>query len=126
MQILKVKDKECLELLTSRGLPSSHKESLPAFGLMVLDNDSSPIAMGYLRSIEGNMAMIDGLTTHLDKPATVRNEALDRLVSKLVKVAKVNNIKGLICFSHDINTLLRSSRHGFTLLPDQRVITLTL
>ena len=101
--------------LRSRGM---HKEihdisiELPQIGYIV-EKDSYAVASGFLRVIEGNVAMLDSLVTHADCTPVDRDTAIDMVVQALISKAKELNIKQIIAFSRDKNTLERSLRHGF-------------
>lgn len=99
-------------------------EDMPAIGAIVCER-GTPIAAGFLRKCEGNIALFDGLVTNPDAESYQRNAALDLLVSQLIKTAKELELKGIIGWSRDELVLLRSYRHGFKQLPDA-VIALDL
>ncbi len=104
------------EFFRKRETSSILSSDLPQHGLIAFEA-GAPIAAGFLRLVEGNLAMLDSYVTDPSVDPVLRDSALDRLTTKLVKIAKANNIKLLMAFSSDINTLHRTQRHGFTTLP---------
>ncbi len=89
---------------------------LPQHGLIAFEA-GIPIAAGFLRCVEGQMAMLDSYITDPLADAALRDIALGRLTAKLIKLAKANNINKLMAFSVDKNTLLRACNHGFSVFP---------
>jgi hypothetical protein len=98
--------------------------TLPRFGLIALDR-GTPIAAGFIREVEGGYGMIDSFITDPKASKELRNEALDRITEKLIKIAKHNKVNQLIAYSLDKNTLMRGISHGFVQL-DHSVIALDL
>lgn len=103
-------------------IPSTYE--IPKIGIVVYER-GTPVAAGFLRSCEGNIAVFDGLVTDPNAESSQRNQCLDLLVSQLIKTAKELELKGIIAWSKDEFTLLRSYRHGFKKLPET-VIALDL
>lgn len=107
----------------TRGLSSLQKEDLPKEGAVAFYYGMA-VAMGFLRKIEGNMAMLDSYITDPEMAADWRNACLDQLTSHLVGVAKKEKITGLIAYSQDTHTIKRAQQHGFVIHKDDIFMTL--
>jgi len=98
--------------------------TLPKFGLIALDK-GTPMAAGFIREVEGGFGMIDSFITDPEASSALRDEALNRITAKLIKIAKYNKVNQLIAYTVDKNTLVRSLSHGFVQL-DHSVMALDL
>ena len=86
-----------------------------------------PVAMGFLRLCEGgDFALFDGLVSNPYVPADIRSRAIEAIVDAVINKAKKLKVKKIFGWSRDKNTLIRSSRHGFSILPEQQLICLSL
>lgn len=97
---------------------------LPETGRIVITDSFDipiPVAAGFMRKCEGKLLIWDGLITNPDINADLRNEALDLISTALIDDAKALNAKGIIAWSSDEMTLLRSKRHGFNATDDQLI-----
>jgi N-acetylglutamate synthase-like GNAT family acetyltransferase len=63
------------------------------------------------------MGLIDGLCTNPDASPESRNMAIDTLVQQVLDTARKVDMKSLVAWSRDSNTLERSFRHGFERFP---------
>jgi len=99
-------------------------DSLPNFGLLVYEKQIL-VAAGFVRNVEGGFGFIDSYITNVLAPPSIRDEALSRLTTKLLKVVKHSGVTKLIGFTTDNHTLLRSLRHGFS-QQDYNLITIDL
>lgn len=84
-----------------------------------------PVAVAFIRRVEGGYGQLDGLCSNPDFPGDMRSEAIDSVVLKIIHHAQHIGIKGLIAHSKDTNTLLRAKKHGFV-QSDQTIIALNL
>lgn len=107
--------------LEQRHMPETLLAELPLLGVIAY-RGTRAIAAGFLRTVEGNFAMIDSLISNPDAVGAVRSAALDAVISQLIDLAKELGIKSLISTSRDYNTVKRAERHGFIVVPDQVVI----
>lgn len=96
-------------------------EEMPALGWVASDLES-PVAMAFLRRVEGGYAILDGLVTDPEAPGSLRSKAIDLVVKKVLDTAKELGIKAVTATSVDANTLVRSNKHGFVLLPHSVII----
>lgn len=110
--------------LTDRGTYVPSREEMPAYGFVAYD-DSVPIAMGFLRCMEGGYAQIDGLATDPRASGEQRHLAQDAVVVQLINKAKHFGIKSLTAYSVHKGALKRALTHGFVHLP-HTVIALDL
>lgn len=106
--------------LKARNLSEDLCENHPAIGLIAIHNEV-PIAVGFLRQVEGGFGMFDGLCTNPKMESLVRNKAIDMLVDELIHVAKSFEMKAIIAWSVDMGTLIRAERHGFKKMNDQLI-----
>lgn len=110
--------------LKSRGVYVPPACEFPEIGYITYYRGEA-VACAFIRKVEGGFAMLDGLATNPDFPSDIRHNALDWLVGHLVKQAKSMQLKSLMATSHDKNTLLRATKHGFVKIP-QTLIALDL
>jgi hypothetical protein len=108
--------------LTERAVHIPNDDEIPSIGY-ILYTGNVPIAIGFLRLVEGGYGYIDSLATNPKAPATIRDKALDQIFTSLIEKAKELELKGLSGTSIDEKTLMRAQRHGFLALPH---ITMTL
>lgn len=103
--------------LKLRQMDLSLADDLPEVGFIAVNGDSPPIAAGFLRLIEGKTAQIDSLITDPTVEPSLRNQAIDVVVERLLEFARANGVQSLIAFSIDAHTLERAKKHGFKHLP---------
>lgn len=101
-----------LAILKKRELKLSLADELPRIGYVVYEEDMF-IAAGFLRQCEGGYGMFDSYVTNPAMPPGVRNEALEMITKRLIKAATKAEVKHVISFSLDLNTIQRAERHGF-------------
>lgn len=110
-----------LQVLKKRDMRLSHMEDLPEVGYVVYEEDLF-IAAGFLRKCEGGYGLIDSYITDPKMPPKLRDQALDLITKKLVYVSKKLNMRHIVGFSLDANTISRSQRHGFALTEHKVII----
>ena len=98
--------------LKAREMNDKLTDNLPTHGWVSFEHET-PVAMGFLRCIEGDMAMIDSLITNPEINPKSRNMHLTKLNQKLIKVAKHHKLKALIAATIDYHTLIRALELGF-------------
>lgn len=103
---------EAVTLFESRDMDGAYIITLPEYGLIATEG-GIPIAMGFLRCIEGSMAMLDSYITNKNASSHQRNRALDIITGKLINIAYQNNVLKLIAFSDEPNISDRASDYGF-------------
>ncbi len=101
------------------------EEDFPELGLGVY-LEETPVAFGFLRRCEGNVAIFDGLITNCKLQSAIRNEALDAITVGMIRLAMAMNIKRIIGWVEDKNTIERSIKHGFSCHEHQKLISLSL
>lgn len=87
-------------------------DEIPAIGFVAYTRHS-PAAMVFLRQVEGNYAILDGLVSNPECSPSERSDAIDRVVQALTDEADRRGIKTIMAWSQDKNTLTRSQNHGF-------------
>lgn len=110
-----------LQVLKRREMQLSLAEELPEVGFVVYEEDHF-IAAGFLRKCEGGYGMMDSYITDPKMPAPWRNQALEMITKRLVKKSKALKMKHVIGFCVDVNTILRSLRHGFVLTEHKVIV----
>lgn len=95
---------------------------IPGNGIVVLNNSSQPICLGFIRKVEGGYGLIDGYISDPSQPAIERNEALSLLTEELIKLAKQLGMSALLANTVDEHTLKRSLKHGFSQLPHSLMV----
>lgn len=84
---------------------------IPEFGLVVSDS-GNPIAIGFLRHIEGNGAFLDSFITNPREGAVIRDKALDFLTDKLIEEAKDMGWRFLMAYTVEERIIERAIKHG--------------
>ena len=80
-----------LELHVMQGykhLEQLTRDSIPKIGFVALTDDEIPIAMGFLRLVEGGYAQIDTFVSNPEIPGEIRHEALNEITNLLISKAK--------------------------------------
>ena len=91
-------------------------DELPALGYAVCSDTGVPLAMGFLRLAEGNMAIIDSIASNPNKKPREISDAIDMLFEKLIQTATDLRIKYVVGATVK-NSLVRRTvkKHGFIL-----------
>lgn len=92
------------------------KEEMPEIGYIAYNNHQ-PIAVAFLRKMEGGHALLDGIASNPDASPEDRNQAIDLVMESVVNIAKELNIKSILGYTRDESTFTRSLRHGFVQSP---------
>lgn len=99
-------------LLELRGMDFSFLEELPEHGLIALEQ-GMPVALGFIRRVEGSYAMVDSYVTNPNYSSETRHKALDRITKKLLSWCKANHISKVLSFSSDGGIISRAINNGF-------------
>lgn len=94
---------------------------LPRIGLVVY-HLNQPVAIGFLRQVEGGLLMMDSFITNPSQPPEIRDKAMNKLGYRMIATAKRLKSTGIIAFSSCDNTLKRAKRNGFVRLPLEPII----
>lgn len=84
-----------------------------------------PIAAGFLRRVEGNVAQLDCLTSNKHFGSIIRHQGIKLIVDTLINEAKALKLDGIIATTSDQGILKRAKELGFKVIP-QTVIALKL
>lgn len=95
--------------------------TLPAIGFIALDNGDA-VAASFLRHVEGDYCLFDGLVTNPAMPPFKRHLGIEAVVKQLIVRAKELKLKKVLAYSLDEGTLKRSLHHGFKLLPHRLIV----
>lgn len=95
-----------------RGLNLTCRAGLPSTGLVVLD-DNEPIACGFLRKCEGNLAIIDSVITNPELSLKKRSKAIDILFERLIELSKEFGIDQIVGITTKSGMIKKSKKHGF-------------
>lgn len=106
------------EWLGMRGLEQRWADYLPENGMVVFDDEDTPVAIGFIRQVEGNYGLIGEYVTNPFKTSYIRDQALDVLTINLITMAKDLGLQVLIGYSKEVFTLMRSERYGFKRMPE--------
>lgn len=96
-------------------------QEVPAIGYVAYCR-GEPIACAFIRAVEGGYAQLDGLASNPSAPGEMRHSAIDLVVEKVMKEAKALGYKGMLAYSVDAATLMRSIRHGFKVMPHVLIV----
>lgn len=108
-----------------RGVKVPARHEIPATGLVVSHNNQL-ITMGFLRKVEGDMGIWDGLVSNPEASSAVRHEALDFAITELIGIAKELKMKSIFCWCADDNTHKRALKHEFKPSQFPGILTLEL
>lgn len=104
-------------LLMSRDMTESWTAVLPRFGFIVHE-DATPIAMGFIRLLEGKMGVLDSYITNHNISSHKRHDALRLISTALVDFSKTTlKLNGLIAFSDHPNIIELANEYKFTTHP---------
>lgn len=99
--------------LDKRGVKRLEPWELPAVGFMVSIGDT-PVAACFLRRCEGNVGIVEGLTSNPDATPPLRHAALDAAISCVCDEAKAREITKLMAWTVEDSVITRGNcRHGF-------------
>jgi len=112
-------------LLAHREMSEAWTAVLPRFGFIV-HKDDKPVAMGFIRVLEGKMGVLDSYITNKEFDYDVRSAALDLISDALVAFSRVDlKLNGLIAFSDHPNIIQRATKYGFATHPKNVFQTLS-
>lgn len=100
------------ELLVKRDMSPFTAQEVPILGVVV-EKDSSVIAMGFIRQCEGFIGIFDSIITNPNLTSKERDSALNVLYGEIISLAKSVNILKLIGFSLHNSIVERSKAFGF-------------
>lgn len=101
--------------LDKHGEPTVGMIDVPNSAYVAVDGDY-PVAVAFLRLVEGGYGIIDGLCTNPNSSSVFRNDAIDSLVSRIITECQCLGLRKLMAYSVDAGVLLRSKKHGFSSL----------
>jgi hypothetical protein len=104
-----------------RGMNLTLIDEIPMIGFIAFYKDLG-IAAAFLRSVEPNYALLDGLITNPEALPYLRNEAIEGCVKVIIKKAKDLKLKQIMATSIDQGVLDRSKSHGFIKIPDTMIV----
>lgn len=113
-----------LDLVAKRGLNKEEFSFVPKIGAIAYCGDM-PVAIAFVREVEGKMALWDGLITNIDADAFKRNKALDEILIFIIRRVKDLGINQILSWSVDSHTIERVQKLGFKLV-NTRLLTLQL
>ncbi len=109
--------------LTKRGMKAPLKSELPQIGYIALEDFNTPVACAFLRRVEGGqLAHLDGLATNPALSGEMRSEGIDAVVEAIMHTAREEGFKAVFAYSVDRNTLVRSAKHGFEVMPHALIV----
>jgi len=105
------------------GLEHVTYKSLPKIGFIALMHQQ-PIAVGFLRRVEGGYGQIDTLASNPWFGSKIRHEGITKIVKALIDEAASLKLLGLLAITEDKSVIERSKDSGFQVL-NQTVIVKT-
>lgn len=111
-----------VELLKANKSHIAHAVTLnnmPETGFIVFD--VTPVAMGFLRKVEGGAGMIDTLVTDPKASSELRHNAINLIVDELMKSAKHMKLYGVFAFTQEKCVISRARALGFNIAPDKLI-----
>jgi N-acetylglutamate synthase-like GNAT family acetyltransferase len=106
-------------------MSASILDDLPEIGL-VASEGKTLICCAFLRQIEGNLGLFDGLCSNPAVIGTIRHLALDFVVQEIINTARDFKMRAILGWSSDVGTITRSERHYFKKLDHNQMIILDL
>jgi hypothetical protein len=101
-----------LEKQGSNLLVDVSQERLPEIGFVAVLN-AEPVAIGFLRRIEGGYAQIDTLATDPEFSSRERGHSIMLIYGKILESAKELGISGLIIITENNSVITRAIDCGF-------------
>lgn len=99
--------------LKDRGMEIEEADCLPRLGLLA-SHCNRPVATAFLRMMEGNSAMIDGLICDPHYDPITRSQCIDELGDALIELAKHQEFKSIFALTLNQRMVERSKKMGFT------------
>lgn len=110
--------------LTNNKGDNPNLEQLPKLGYVAYIFDQ-PIAAGFLRMVEGELAQIDSLVSNKDFPSETRHAGITAVVDRLIQDAKNLKLKALFATTSDSGILSRAEKLNFKVI-NQTIIGIKL
>ena len=105
-----------------RGVAPYPWECLPKFGLVVYD-DARPMACVFIRSCEGQVAMMDHVLANDELPPGGARDAIDLIFDHAEQIVGTEmGAKLFITWSSRDSMLRRSRERGFALIPTTVIV----
>lgn len=99
-------------------------ETLPQIGYIATEG-ANVVAIGFLRRVEGNMALLDTLVTNAECSSEMRHIGISAVVDALISMAKQLELRYFMAFTVDDGIIKRAFDLGFV-ITNQRLIVLHL
>jgi hypothetical protein len=90
--------------LIKHKLSKEDLSNIPQLGYICYEKEI-PIAIGFLRMIEGGYAQIDSLVTDPEISSNLRNEAIDLVIKQLIDIAIDLKLKGICSYSKEVRSM---------------------
>lgn len=111
---------DLIDLHVSQSSPTANHlsmKTLPKIGYVVYLG-KTPIASGFLRRVEGNVALIDTLVSNGHFGSRIRHQAISLVVDTLLNEAKRLKLDGILAHTKDAGVLSRAQALGFHIVPE--------
>ena len=86
--------------------------------------DNYPIAFGFLRDVDGQYGIIEGIMTDPDRSPARRHHALSAVINFLIDESKSLKHKLILAWTKEESILKRADDLGFNILQEHKLITL--
>jgi hypothetical protein len=103
--------------------PMVLEDDLPFLGYVV-EQDNTPLAMAFLRQVEGNkIALAESLVTNPDISPRLATKATKRVIEELVSCAKDLNVKCLVAMTNKRSVAKYILKHHkFSVIQDATLV----
>lgn len=116
MKVRRINGEEDMEVinawLIARGEPSNLVEDMPKIGYIV-EHENDYLGAGYLRAVEGDIGIMEGLVTNPAADSALRHVAIESIVTTIVERAKDLGVICILSWTSEPSILARSKKHGF-------------
>lgn len=101
-----------LKWAKAHGVSASEIDDLPKLGLLV-SYQNIPIAVCFLRFVEGRKGMIDAFMCDPTSEPFIRTKCLDQLIYDLIELARFNEMTGIFGLTLNPRVIKRAAALGF-------------
>lgn len=108
-------------LFIDRAMPQEMVEELPSIGF-IATNGNTIVGAAFLRTMEGDYGMFEGLITNPNCSSELRQQALAKLIPSILKKAEELKLNKILAFTHDKSVIFRAEECGFKTHPDNLIV----
>lgn len=90
----------------------------PSIGFISYTLNCHPVAAGFLRTVEGNLGIIDSYITNPNIDSKTRHLALNTITDYIFRYCRSSHIEGLAVFTSSEGIIERCLNNGFSVSKD--------